>query len=62
MRLALILFLLSGATCVAAQSVGSPAPNKVFLNSWNTPAGYNQLDDYFVPPGHVVLLDWWGVT
>jgi len=66
MRAVLLLvtatFVLSGA--LAAQAVGSPAPNKVFLSSWNVPVGVDEVVDYplLAPTGRVLLLDWFGAS
>lgn len=62
MRLALLALLLVTGGLLHAQNVGDPVTNKIFINSWNTPPGYDELNDYFVAPGHIVLLDWWGAS
>lgn len=64
MRSVSLLLLVAGSLLMAgeagAQALGEPAPNKVFLSSWNMPAGVDELTD-FSAQGKVVLLDWFGV-
>ncbi|MBX3459859.1 MAG: hypothetical protein KF696_07825 [Planctomycetes bacterium] len=63
MALARILGVVLLCLCVgtlAAQAVGDPAANKTFLQTWNIPAGHDEVSDY--QPDHVLILDWFGAT
>jgi hypothetical protein len=59
-----VMLLLVTATILVpallnAQAVGDPVANKVFLTSWSTPTGVDEVVDY-PTVGAVVLLDWFG--
>lgn len=59
------LLLLSASfvsSTLAAQAVGSQAANIPFSNQWQVPSGVNELNDYFVAPGYVTLLELWGIN
>ena len=50
---------------LSAQPVGSVAPNVTFLETWETPPGYGDLEDYRRgdrSTGHVVILTFWGAS
>ncbi len=57
--LAVFVMLACSTLALHAQAVGDVVANKAFLNSWNTPGGFDELTDY---RGSVVLLDWFGTT
>ncbi|MCC7509140.1 MAG: hypothetical protein IT464_07170 [Planctomycetes bacterium] len=57
--LAVSVLLACSTYALHAQAVGDEVANKVFLNSWNTPGGFNEVTDY---RGSVLLLDWFGTT
>lgn len=48
---------------LSAQAIGSQAGNIPFAQEWQVPSGINsELNDYFVPPGYVTLLELWGIN
>lgn len=66
---AFLLVALAMATLPAAlaalPTVGQQYTNITFTNTAQTPAGINELADYFTPtasPGYVTLLDLWWPT
>ena len=54
-----MLSALCAGTVHGAVEVGDMGPNFKFEKSWNTPAGFSQLDDY---RGKVVMVERWATT
>jgi hypothetical protein len=60
--LLLVTAAICSAAALSAQAVGDPVPNKLFLSSWSTPTGVDELADYpaIAPSGKVLLIYWFG--
>lgn len=57
---ALILGPIVFSSALAAQATGSQAANITFSQSWGPiPSGFNDLNDYFVAPGYITMLELW---
>jgi hypothetical protein len=60
------LLVMAGAVFAGnlkAQAIGSQAGNIPFAQEWQVPSGItSELNDYFVSPGYVTLLELWGIN
>lgn len=62
LKLVLLASLSLAGSSLSAQAIGSQAGNIPFNQQWQTPAGINELNDYFVAPGYITMLELWGIN